>query len=164
MNPSLSFVNQVGLHWISDDVFLCNSSIFSKLLDILVNSLNLNFRTHNFNDTSINQVSALQRQGLINSHNWKPHRHTEGIITRDCTEADAARVSYIELSQRRRIPIAALAQRPPPCQTQEVEPDTAHGDHQEGEEQVPDDFSSEDLPDWSDGQCVPEFDPSHSWC
>lgn len=94
-HPSETVVNHIGLHWIDNRVFICNSSIFASFLGRKANTLNLNFRDHGFAKAlNYRDVCRESRRNLHDAAKWKPHEHSDSHITKNCDEGDAKFVKY----------------------------------------------------------------------
>jgi hypothetical protein len=94
-HPSYVVANIIGLHWIDGCVFLCNTSIFAEFIGRKPNSLNYNFRTHDFiRSSSSNTVCRQIKQHLCDPRNWKTRQHPNIHIAADYTEEDAGLVKF----------------------------------------------------------------------
>lgn len=79
----------IGLHWIDDTHFLSNSRVLGTFLGTTRNTVNYNFRTHDFDRTPVKK--AVLKKYVPSEHsvkNWGVMRHRGDMFNQNLTGDD----------------------------------------------------------------------------
>lgn len=96
-------VNQCGAAWCDDNIhFISNATILGQLLHLKPNSINTNFRDHNF-QINANTITHIPKRipQLVSPNNWKIRSHIAGGFTAMSTYEDIENLQKSNISSEK---------------------------------------------------------------